>query len=465
MPYDQIVQGIVLAVSRQPDQTYEEYCAEMSGYFRTENPADFAARPTMPYFWSRRPLGAAEEKARAFAYSFLGVRLECAQCHKHPFDQWTKQDFDQFTAFFSGVRYGPGNRELTTSMKNAVGLKGLDEDSGDYKRKFVSLLEAGTVMPFKEVSVPARQSRAKNAKNASRSKLGRVITPRLLGGDEVLTHDYDDPRQPLMDWLRQGDNPYFAQAFVNRVWAHYFNVGIIDPPDDLSLANPPSNGPLLDYLAGEFVAHGYDMKWLHREILTSQTYQRSWQRNATNKQDERNFSRANLRRLPAEVLYDALVQATAADAEAAALASDPQRITGRAIGPSSGFSGTRDEKLYAVSLFGKPNREIACDCERQSDPSLQQTLFLQNDNELLGLLDRKAGWLVDIKADLKSPDSAALDGLISQAYLRTLSRLPTPGERQTAREHLASAAQPHGWLGGFALGFAEYQGIPGQSLA
>src|SRR5262249_6378929 len=154
-------------------------------------------------------------------------------------------------------------------------------------------------------------------------------TPKLLGGEEVLASRYDDPRQPLMDWLRQDDNPYFARAFVNRVWAGYFNVGLIDPPDDLNLANPPSNPALLDYLAQGFVQSGYDMKWLHRTIATSQTYQRGWQPNDTNRHDERNVSHSVVRRLPAEVAYDALVHATASDEALRALARDP--VSTRAI--------------------------------------------------------------------------------------------------------------------------------------
>ena len=111
------------------------------------------------------------------------------------------------------------------------------------------------------------------------------ITPRLLGGEEVLANTYADPRQPLMDWMRHENNPYFARAFVNRVWAGYFHAGLIDPPDDLNLANPPSNPALLDYLTQAFIKSGYDMKWLHREIANSRTYQMSWRANETNKHD------------------------------------------------------------------------------------------------------------------------------------------------------------------------------------
>jgi hypothetical protein len=437
VPYDKIVAGIVLATGRQPDQSFDDYCTEMSAYFRNEDPADFAARETMPYYWTRRQLGSSSGKALAFAYSFLGVSLQCAECHKHPYDQWTKQDFDQFSVFFDGVRYGGGDRTRTREMKDTVGLTG-DEDSGDFKRKFVALLGEGKTLPFKELSVPRPNPNAKNSKPRP-NKAGRVITPRLLGGEEVVTNEYPDPRQPLMDWMRQQDNPYFARALVNRVWAGYFHVGLIDPPDDLNLANPASNPALLDYLASEFIAHGYDLKWLHREITRSRTYQLSCRPNATNQHDERNFSRAVIRRLPAEVTYDAIVYATASDQARNTLNEKPNAL--RAIGAVSGLNG-RDAGAsgYAVNLFGKPSRAINCDCERSAEPNLLQLVYLRNDQEVEVLLDRKDGWLKELRGD----KSAKLDHdtLIREAYLRTLSRLPQEDELATARKHLSGAADP-----------------------
>lgn len=430
VPYDRIVEGIVLARSRQPEQSYDEYCKEMSAYFRRSGPADFAARETMPYFWTRRALGQPGEKALAFAWSFLGVSLQCASCHKHPYDQWTKQDFDQFTVFFNGVRYGAGNRAETQAMKKAVGLTG-DEDSGAYKRQFVKLLESGQVLPFKELSVPRLQRNPKQTR--AKAVAGRVITPKLLGGEEVVNGDYADPRQPLMDWLRQEDNPYFARAFVNRVWANYFNVGLIDPPDDLNLANPPSNPALLDYLSAEFVRHQYDMKWLHRTIVSSRTYQLSWRPNETNRHDERNYSRAVLRRLPAEVAYDAVVLVTASDDARKALDADP--AGSRAIGVASCFAGGRAADNYAVNLFGKPPRTLNCDCERSTEPSLLQTVFLRNDQEALKLLDRKDGWLKQVASGKPNADE-----LIRQAYLRTVNRLPDEREVGIARRYLSTEA-------------------------
>ena len=438
VPYDKLVEGIVLATSRPSDQSYEAYCAQMSSYFRKDQPADFAARDNLPYFWMRRQLGRPDGKALAFAHAFLGVSLQCAQCHKHPYDQWTKQDFDQFAAFFNGVSFREGNRVAAQQMKKAVDLTG-DQDSGAYARQFVLLAQAGKVLPFKELAVPPPAKANKNARPGARGPAGRVITPRLLGGEEVLANRYDDPRRPLMDWMREDDNPYFARVFVNRVWACYFNVGLIDPPDDLNLANPASNPALLDYLAEAFVQSGYDMKWLHREIVSSHAYQRSWRPNDTNKHDERNLSRAVLRRLPAEVLVDALAHATASDATLKALHQNPAAT--RAIGHASGYSGKKAE-AYAVTLFGKPARAINCDCERSGEPSLLQTVYLRNDQELLKMLDRNDGWLKQI-ARTKQHEPAEL---VRQAYLRTLSRPPDEREAAVGLAHLRDAGDTQSGL-------------------
>jgi hypothetical protein len=439
-PYDKIVEGVVLATTRtKPGQTFAEYSADMSAYFRTAAPADFAARATMPWFWSRKTVGKSEEKSLSFAHAFLGVNLQCAQCHKHPYDQWTKQDFDQFAAFFNGVHYGPGDRAATKQMLVDAGLGALDQDSGAYKRKFADLVGAGRVMPFGELTVPAR-AKAGAKPRPGKSPAGRVITPRLLGGEEVIAGQYDDPRQPLMDWIRQPDNPYFARAFVNRVWAAYFNMGIIEPTDDMNLANPPSNRELLEYLGDGFVKSGYDIRWLHRQIANSRTYQASWRPNETNRLDERNFSRAVLRRLPAEVAHDAVMLATASDTARAALDADPAGT--RAIGAASSYGGGRDGAGYAVALFGKPPRAINCDCERSVEPSLLQTAYLRNDPDVLALLDRKDGWLKQVA----TAKNTKPEELIRQAYLRTLSRLPYEHELAIAREHLGGAKDSAGGL-------------------
>lgn len=435
VPYDQLVAGIVLAVSRGPEQSFDDYCREMVGYFRRENPTDFSQRETMPYYWSRKTVGKPEDRALAFAHSFLGVSLQCAQCHKHPFDQWTKQDFDQFTAFFSGMKFGDSlrDRQQAGEMRREVGLTG-DQDSGDYGRKVVELAAAGKLQPFKELSLPAQKKTANrgSSKGKGNAKLSRVITPRLLGGEEFVEFNYADPRQPVMDWMRQEDNPYFARALVNRVWAGYFHRGLIEPTDDLNLANPPSHPDLLDYLTERFIASGYDMRALHREIANSRTYQLTWRPNETNRDDERNLSRAVFRRLPAEVAYDAVTLATASDEERKALDADP--VVTRTIGVNGGVA----EKLpanYALNLFGKPPRAINCDCERSSEPSLLQTVYLRNDGDVWNRLATKKGWLAQVKQEGRND----IDGLVREAYLRTVSRLPNEQEMKIATEHFAAA--------------------------
>lgn len=502
MPYDDVMEGIVLATSRKPGQTFEEYCEEMSSYYRSDDPADFSERETMPHYWSRRNPSTPKDKALSFSYAFLGTRLQCAECHKHPFDQWTKQDFDQFTAFFKDVTYNTRNEDKKDFQ--TLQEKYVEKGAANNKQRDTLgvAMKEGKTIPWREVFVNASSSapRRKGDDKNSRSS-GRVITPKLLGGDEVVANEYGDPRKALMEWMRSKDNPYFAKAFVNRVWASYFNVGVIEPPDDMNLANPPSNEPLLNYLTEEFVKHEYDMKWLHREIVSSRTYQLSWQTNETNTHDLKNFSHQVVRRLPAEVTYDAIYHATASDEAMLALHAD---TSNRYIGVKGNINYQRGNngggELYALSLFGKSLRSTNCDCDRTNEPSLLQTMFLQNDSEIFKVLDRGDGWLKqisqasrsdakndkddevkEIAADIKQLEGEArklrkskkqddleeIEGriaklkrdldkaekkkdqpapvpqtpeeLIVEAYLRTVGRLPNDRELKTAAEYIAEA--------------------------
>ena len=235
---------------------------------------------------------------------------------------------------------------------------------------------------------------------AKRNRGSVASKATLLGAEEVDLTRFADIRTPLMEWLRRKDNRLFARAFVNRVWANYFNVGIVEPPDDHSLANPPSNKPLLDYLATGFVENNYDMKWLHREIISSRTYQLSWQPNETNRLDERNFSHSIPRRLPVEVAYDAIQQATSSDERGVAMKTD---LEGRAIAlAGAGRRGnSRNGPGYALTVFGRSTRESNCDCDRSNEPSLLQTVFLQNDSDTLKLIaSSRDGWITQLTGEL-----------------------------------------------------------------
>jgi len=482
-PYDKMMEGLVLAVGRRPSQSYADYCAEMTSYVRAADPADFSQRDTMPLFWGRRNMQKPQEKALMFSYTFLGVRLQCAECHKHPFDQWTQEDFNSFQAFFTGVVYRRQDRRdpEVAAMMRAVGV---DPDAGKGNgnnpgRQLAQAAREGKTTPFPELVAFSGPQKGKNgSKQIKKPNAGaRVITPKVLGGEEVMLANYSDPRQPLMDWMRSPENPYFARAWVNRVWSRYFGVGIIDPPDDLNLANPPSNAELMDYLTTGFVHSGYDMKWLHRTIAASDAYQRSRTTNETNALDRRNFSHALLRRLPAEVALDAITMATAGGAERDRLHGD---VRSRYIGlkATQGGSG-RGQREYSLGVFGRPDRVTTCDCERSDDPTLLQSLFLFNDGEMHKLINA-GGWIADLQRVERYPDieeqisrtrarlkqqeqhqeekraaatrtelaklqAASLanisdrGALVEELYLRTVSRMPGGDERAAALELLHGA--------------------------
>jgi hypothetical protein len=432
-PYDEIVERIVLSKSRLDGESYEDYCERMSGYLVRGHESEFGEQQhSMPYYWSRRNFRTTEERALGFAYAFLGVRIQCAQCHKHPFDQWTKDDFDRFENFFTRVRYQQF-RQLADSDAASEMMEALDISrslrGNQLDQQLTRLAARGEVVPFGETVVmppPKPMSEEAMAKMRERAnspeqkaRLQQFLSGRtatVLGGQEAALDELDDPREVLMAWMRSAENPYFARAIVNRVWASYFNVGIVEPPDDLSLANPPSNEPLLDHLAREFRERGYDLKWLHREICMSRTYQLSWQPNATNASDDRNFARAVARRIPAEVIYDAIKIATAGAEESQALCSlEADRAIDDAVVDSRGGS-------YALNVFGRSLRESNCDCDRSMEPSLLQTVFLQNDSEMLAMISRQNGWVAEVTKTLGEPASEG--ALADPAMQRVLGDRP-----------------------------------------
>lgn len=299
-------------------------------------------------------------------------------------------------------------RQLADSDEATEMMEALDLspklNGNQLDQRLLRLAARGEVVPFGETVVlppPKPVSDAAMARLKARAaanpqqqaRLEQLLSGRtaaVLGGKEEALDAVEDPRELLMAWMRSPENPYFARAIVNRVWASYFNVGIVEPPDDLSLANPPSNEPLLDHLASGFREHGYDLKWLHREICSSRTYQLSWQPNATNASDDRNFARSVPRRIPAEVIYDAIKIATAGNEESQALCS---LEADRAIDDPIVDPRRPD---YALSVFGQSIRESNCDCDRSMEPSLLQTVFLQNDGEMLTMIGRPEGWVAEV---------------------------------------------------------------------
>ena len=325
----------------------------------------------MPFFWTRQSLEEPKDTAMSVAHSFLGIQLQCAECHKHPFDQWTQNDFADFSNFFDSPMLKTGRKRRSSSSASA------DE---------------------KELS--------------------------LLRSHRVTIKD-KDPRKPIMDWLKREDNPWFARSFVNRVWAGYFNVGIVEPTDEFTPSNPPSNPDLLNWLAQGFIDNGYDMKWLHRQIVSSETYQRSWRPNKTNRDDLRNYSRAIPRRIPAEIIYDAMKQATVRTDQLEKVRTDLKRR-------GTGHLSMRMAGTHAMKVFGKPDRAINCDCERVNQPTLLQSIFLQNDPLVRMRLDN-SGWITEVSESGQTDFSK----LINDAWLRSINRLPRPEEVARAKKHLS----------------------------
>lgn len=416
-PYDQIVEGILLATSREAAESYSDYAQEMSGFLEEGSREYFSGRRTMPHFWSRQSVQDPEQKALAVAHSFLGIRLQCAQCHKHPWDQWTQEDFEQFSKFFEPVKFGvpDSSRDDYLQIATAVGLRPKGDQGVRLTDAQVALARKGKSLPWREVYIDASSD---------------AVSLELLRSGTIEVDGGSDPRVVIMDWMRDPGNPWFARAIVNRVWASCFHIGIVDPSDDLNAANPPSNAALLDWLSREFVNQGYDLRWLLREITRSATWQRSCLPNETNLNDRRHFSRAIPRRLPAEVVYDGIKQAVCGEDEHETVRGDLSR---RAIGHlSMRMSGT-----YAMHVFGKPSRSVACDCDRVNEPSLLQSVFLQND-PLLHLLLDNGSWLRDLD-QIPDPKPVQLAAWIDEAWLRVLSRPVTDAERARAMSHLQQA--------------------------
>jgi hypothetical protein len=307
--------------------------------------------------------------AENVAQVFMGMRVQCAQCHNHPFDRWTQDDYYSFAAFFS-----------------QVGRKGGE----DYRETIIFNSGGG------EVAHPVG---------------GRRMAPKFLGGD---TPDVagKDRRIIMANWLASPQNPYFAQNFANRVWAHFFGIGIIDPVDDVRISNPASNPELLSELAKRFTATNYDFKQLVRDICRSQAYQRSTERNETNRQDEKNFAHANLRRIKAESLLDMISQVT----------NTKDKFRGLPLGARAVQIADGNTSTYFLTTFGRATRETVCSCEVKMEPTLSQALHLLNGDTVNGKI-QAGGVLAKLTAEKVEPLA-----IIERLYVTCLARKPTPEE-------------------------------------
>ena len=404
VPYDEFVYGFICATSLD-GRSRADFLAEkravlhnISGRYNYDD-GTYAKRRTLDLYWINVERRKPETMVLQTANSFLGLRLECAQCHNHPFDRWTQKDFEGFKSFFMLTRFC--NPETGEEQKSGGRGYGVEE------------VQAGVLWRYANI-----------VKNAPPKLLGGEVVPYVEGGQ--------DHRVRLWQWMRSPDNPYFAPAIVNRLWDHYFGSGIVDPADDFNLGNPPSNPQLLAWLAKDFIDHGFDLKRVHRTILNSRAYQLSWKPNDSNRLDTRNFSHAKLRRMPAEVLIDAIASSTGVSTSLGRL---PEGRDERAVGQASPpvrYSVNRGG--YPMQVFGRPAREKTCDCERSNEPSVAQALYLVNDEEILSKLNDPQGRIPRL---LKSTDD--IGRVIEELYLAALSRFPTEDELRIHSEHVQQA--------------------------
>ena len=329
------------------------------------NGGTFANAATNYYQAETNTLKVSENVAQVF----MGMRIQCAQCHNHPFDRWTMDDYYSFAAFFSQI----GRKRAEDPRETIVYNRG----SGDVRNPVGN----------------------------------RVMAPKFLGG-EVPDVKGKDRRTVMADWLASPQNPYFAKNLANIVWAHFFGKGIIEPVDDVRVSNPPSNAELLDTLGEKFTEYNYDFKKLVRDICTSRAYQLSTQMNESNASDTRNFSHASLRRMRAEVLLDAISQATLTKNKFPGLP-----LGARAVQIANGQTST-----YFLTTFGRAKRERPCSCEVQMHPNLSQALHLLNGDTVNGKIQQ--GGLIKRRLDEKKTPPQILDEL----YTICFSRKPTEKE-------------------------------------
>ncbi len=322
------------------------------------------------------------EQTEDVAQLFLGVRMQCAQCHHHPFERWSQKDYIAFTAFFSQVGRKP------------TAIAG--EDLIFHKRGKAQMENAKT----KEPVMPAA--------------LGQ--TPPEIAPD-------DDPRLRLADWMADESNPFFAKALVNRYWKHFFRRGLVEPEDDIRDTNPATNPELLDALAKHFIESGFDLKEAVRVITQSQTYQLSSMPNEHNEVDRQNFSHFYPKRMQAEVLLDSIDQLTGASTKFADLP-----LGTRAVAlPDNSYNVASP----FLKIFGRPEAASVCECERAQSPSLGQSLHLMNSSDVKSKLTTSKG-----TADsLSQPDKTEAEG-IRNIYLSAFSREPTGEELSIAEDHL-----------------------------
>ena len=353
-PYDQWVQELLVASGN-------------SGQF---GPANF-------YRSQRTP----EDVTKAISQAFLGVRMDCAQCHHHPFEKWGQDDFYGLAGYFNGM----------TRQK-------LDEN-----RELI--YHSG----HKAISVPV---------------VNRPVKTRPLAGEPTTADEQTDPRPELADWVTSPSNPYFARLAANRIWKHLMGRGLVEPEDDFRETNPPTNPALLDHLATTLTEGDFDLKALMRHVLASNTFQLSSEATESNFADDQAYSHYLVRRLPAEVVLDAICQVT----------GSPERYAGHPPGTRAIELWDNQLPSYFLDTFGRSLRESPCECGSSGAPTMAQALHLLNAPEIEVKIQASDGRVAEWEES-----NFDVNQLIEEISLATVNRPPTAKERATGAQLLRAS--------------------------
>ncbi len=353
-PYDEFVRGIVAAAGEWQDA------------------------PAVNWYWQMRD-DQLHQPVADTAQVFLGLRLQCAKCHHHPYERWSQDDYFGLAGFFS-----------------RLGRKGLGEPPPYY----------------------ASRTRTTSEINPH---TGKPIEPKYLDGPELTVAPDEDPRQKLVDWMARPDNPFFAKALVNRLWGHFLGRGLVDPVDDMRETNPPSNPELLDALAKDFLQSKFDVKHVIRVICNSRVYQLSATPNEYNQHDKQNHARFYARRMIAEVLHDAVDQLTGTHTQFSKMSKQARAVDL----PHEGFGS------YFLDVFDRPPRSSACECARSSGASLSQVLHLSFGPDIERKLSDGRGRVAKLVERKATPEQA-----VEELYLAAFARYPTTAERENVIGYL-----------------------------
>ncbi|MBI2826519.1 MAG: DUF1549 domain-containing protein [Planctomycetia bacterium] len=423
VPFDKIVRGVIAGDSRD-GLSVEAYIDRQVALVRAAQVGevgDYARHPSLDLFWRRQTTDGIYPRqalAERIAASFLGVRIQCARCHAHPNDRWTQGDYASFVNTLADVTFG-SSTELNRAILVRLDRQRQKRAAGESAPPLPRLQEVYRDPRLAErMSDPAQQT---------------FPSPRPLGG-EPLAGDAD-ARTALADWLVRPDNPYFARNWANRVWAHYFGRGLVEPVDGFAATNPPTHPEVLDHLADQFVRTGYDLLALERVLLNSIVYQRTSAPLAGIDDADRYYACAAVRPMLSEALVQALDQALAT----AGRWREDLPSGGALVDVAS--DRPADTRLaYLFELFGRGDRRSVCDCDRPREPTLRQTLHLMSD----------AAWIAEIQTSpLVSELTTERDDMVAveNAWLRALSRFPSVTEQELASAHLADAADRQGaWV-------------------